>query len=343
MPSASTIRFQVEAALAHKIPSALTPAAKTIRPVAGTGIEVLDALLAGGLPVGAVTELIGPDCSGRTSIAASFLARITRASKVCAWIDVSNTFDPLAAAAVGLDLDRLLWVRCGTSDVIAERPSQQFSLPEKYLIPPTPKKGLHGGGFGSHPRSEIKGLSEAVGGLLHPDGAALRCAEPQQRVRTEPRSLQGTDQSFSSPRRSTVAVKPWTRLEQALRTADLLLQAGGFSAIVLDMASLAPEFVSRVPLATWHRYRLASERTQSSILLLTQHSCAKSSAELLLRLQPSGPLCDEETVFSGTKAHVEVVRQRFTEAPGNVVPMRRPPRNANAASWECRMAWAGHR
>lgn len=106
---------------------------------------------------------------------------------------------------------------------------------------------------------------------------------------------------------------------------------------------IAPEFVSRVPLATWHRYRLASERIQSSILLLTQHSCAKSSAELLLRLQPSEELCDEETVFSGTKAHVEVVRQRFTEAPSNVFHMRKPPHNANAASWECRTAWAGHR
>jgi recombination protein RecA len=178
---------------------------------------------------------------------------------------------------------------------------------------------------------------------LRPESFAPRCAEPQQRVRTEPRSFQGSYQSFSGPKKPTAAVKPWTRMEQALRTADLLLQAGGFSAIVLDMASLAPEFVSRVPLATWHRYRLASERTQSSILLLTQHSCAKSSAELLLRLQPSEALCDEETVFSGTKAHVEVVRQRFTEAPSNVVHMRKPPRNANATSWECRTAWAGHR
>jgi hypothetical protein len=167
MPSASTIRLQVEAALAHEIPSALTPAAKTRRPAAATGIDVLDALLAGGLPIGAVTELIGPDCSGRTSVAASFFARMSRASKLCAWIDVSNTFDPLAAAAVGLDLDRLLWVRCGPSDAAMQRPSQQFCLPEKYLVPPTPKKGLHGGGFGPHPRSEVKGLSEAMGGLTH--------------------------------------------------------------------------------------------------------------------------------------------------------------------------------
>jgi recombination protein RecA len=182
-----------------------------------------------------------------------------------------------------------------------------------------------------------------MGGLLRPESFAPRCAEPQRRVRPEPRSFQGSYQSFSGPKKSTVAAKPWTRMEQALRTADLLLQAGGFSAIVLDMASLAPEFVSRVPLATWHRYRLAAERTQSSILLLTQHSCAKSSAALLLRLQPSEALCDEETVFSGTKAHVEVVRQRFTEVSGNVVHMRKPPRTVNATSWECRTAWAGHR
>ena len=57
--------------------------------------------------------------------------------------------------------------------------------------------------------------------------------------------------------------KPWARIEQALRVTDLLLQAGGFSAIVLDMASIAPEYVSRVPLATWFRYRAAAERTQA--------------------------------------------------------------------------------
>jgi recombination protein RecA len=88
---------------------------------------------------------------------------------------------------------------------------------------------------------------------------------------------------------------------------------------------------------------MAAERTQSSILLLTQHPSAKSSAELLLRLQPSEALREEETVFSGTKAHVEVVRQRFTEAPSIVVLMRNPPRNANAVSWERRTAWAGQR
>src|ERR1700736_568754 len=178
MRSASAIRLQIETALAQRIPSALTPAPKMLRPVAATGIESLDEMLKGGLPVGAITELVGPECSGRTSVALSFLARMTQASKVCAWIDVANAFDPVSAAAAGLGLERLLWVRCGVTQTIGQGPRRNFTLPEKYLVPPATKKGLHGGGFGPHPRSEVNRLSEAVSGLLRPPSNAPRCAEP---------------------------------------------------------------------------------------------------------------------------------------------------------------------
>jgi RecA/RadA recombinase len=83
-PTSSAIRLQIESALAQKIPSALTPAPKIVRPVAATGIASLDEVLKGGLPVGAVSELVGPECSGRTSVALSFLSRMTQAAKVCA-------------------------------------------------------------------------------------------------------------------------------------------------------------------------------------------------------------------------------------------------------------------
>jgi hypothetical protein len=107
------------------------------------------------------------------------------------------------------------------------------------------------------------------------------------------------------------------------------------------MASVAPEHVSRVPLATWFGYRAAAERTQTSILLLTQHSCAKSSVELLLRLQPGYARHDEATVFTGIEHRIEVVRRRFAQAPANVVPLRKPPQRAMAADWQSRTAWAG--
>lgn len=181
MPSASAIRLQVESSLAQRIPSALTPSPRMVRPVVETGIESLDAVLRGGLPVGAITELVGPECSGRTSVALSFIARMTQASKVCAWIDVSNCFDPVSAAATGLDLERLLWVRCGALQGTVQRAGRDFVLPEKYLVPPAAKKGLHGGGFGTHPRYEVKGLSESMSGLLRPETIAPRCAEPQPR------------------------------------------------------------------------------------------------------------------------------------------------------------------
>jgi recombination protein RecA len=344
MPSASIIRAQIETALSRKIPSALTPAPKTIRPVAETGIEALDEVLKGGLPVGAISELVGPECSGRTSIALSFLAHLTRAGKVCGWIDVSDSLDPASASAAGVDLSHLLWVRCGGLPKTVPQSPNRFVLPNKYLVPPPAKKGLHGGGFGPHPRNETKGLSQAVDDLLKPEAFARRCGEPQRRVRDRHEHFEPNYQQTST--RAPLASqpsKPWSRIEQGLRATDLLLQGGGFSAIVFDMGSLAPEFVSRVPLATWFRYRAAAERTQSSILLLTQHSCAKSSAELLLRLLPGRAICDEATVFSGIEPYVEVVRRRFTEDLANVIPLRKPPQNANAASWQSRNTWAGRR
>ena len=287
MPSASAIRVQVESALAHKIPSALTPVAKMVRPVVPSGIEPLDAVLNGGFPVGAVSEVIGPECSGRTSLAHSFVARVIESGKVAAWIDVSDTFDAASAAAAGIDLRRLLWVRCGVTELSLPEQVREFTLPDTYLIPSTPKRGLHGGGCGTHPRQEAKGLSNAVSGLLQADPLSPRCAESQRKARPAQITYAPVSQHVvSSPQRRSV-LGPYQRIEQGLKSADLILQAGGFGAIVLDLGSIAPEFVSRVDLGTWHRYRVAAERTQSSIVLLTQHVCAKSSAELLLRLHPA--------------------------------------------------------
>ena len=344
MPSAATIRFQIEAALAHKVPSALTPAPRVIRRVSPTGVSEIDTLLDGGLPVGAITEMAGPEASGRTAVALSFLRYLTHAGRVCAWVDVSDALSPESAAAAGIDLARLLWVRCGVSKTTTKPPSDyKFSLPEKYLVAASAKKGLHGGGCGGHPRNEVKGLPDAVSGLLRPEAVAPRCAEPQRRVGVEREPFM--PQKTCLPRTDTRAAsgKPWVRIEQALRATDLLLQAGGFSAIVLDLASVAPEHASRVPLATWFRYRAAAERTQASFLLLTQHPCAKSSGELLLRFQPGEARRDEATVFTGIEHRLEIERRRFAPSPANVVPLRKPPQRADAAQWKSQTTWAGAR
>jgi len=347
MASAAAIRLQIEAALAHRIPSALTPRPRIIRAVARTGITALDELLQGGLPLGAISEMTGPESSGRSAVALSFVSGLTRAGSVCAWVDVCDAFDPESAAAAHIDLSRLLWVRCAVSAERA-RPAAdyKFALPEKYLIPAPAMKGLHGGGCGGHPRNEVKGLADAVSGLLRPEAIAPCCAEPQPRVRPERETFAPQQPHALQANLRTRLAKPWarpsTRIEQVLCVTDLLLQAGGFSAIVLDMAGIAAEHVSRVPMATWFRYRAAAERTQASVLLLTQHPCAKSSGELLLRFQPGEARLDEATVFSGIEHRVDIERQRFA-AQGNVVPLRKPPQSANAARWNSQTTWAGAR
>jgi len=350
MSSASSIRLQIEAALAARIPSALTPLPRIIRPVSPTGVDEVNELLNGGLPLGAISEFVGPECSGRTALALSFVAQVTGSGSVCAWIDVSDALSPESAAATGVDLKRLLWVRCGVSSQPQQNSEAAFRLPEKYLDPPAIKKGLHGGGFGPHPRTEVKGLSQAVGKFLHPEALAPRCAEPQPRpVRDRESTTAVSPQPPANPKqrdqfpKAWVRTKPWSRIEQALRVADLLLQAGGFAVIVLDMSGIAPEHASRVPMATWFRYRAAVERSQTSLLLLTQHPCAKSSGELLLRFQPGEACRDESTVFTGVEYHVEVDRRRFAEAPTNVVSIRKPPRKETGATWRSQSTWAGSR
>ena len=344
MRSATQIRNQIETALAERIPAALTPAPRMPRAIAATGIQNVDALLEGGLPVGAITEVVGPECSGRTSLALSFLAEMTQANKVCAWIDVSDGLDPESAAANGVELSRLLWVRCGISDAPRIVPVSQpaFVLPEKYFAPPPIKKGLHGGGFGSHPRDEIKGISSAVSGLFRSEAAVPNRIELQKKPLVD-RATKQLPIVTRQGKRVPSSSKPWSRIGQALRVADLLLQGGGFSAIVLDMCSIAPEDALRIPLATWFRYRAAAERTLTSILLLTQRSCAKSSAELLLRLGPGDVHHEGNAVLSGMEHHLEIARQRFMPIRTNVTPLRKPPQNANNTSWSSQTAWTGPR
>jgi hypothetical protein len=116
MPTATALRFEIERALERRFPAALTPSQKTVYERVACGIPAVDSLLGGGLPVGAISEVIGPESSGRTSLALSFLAQRTSDGQVCAWIDVNDVLDPESAAANGVSLRQLLWVRCKDVD-----------------------------------------------------------------------------------------------------------------------------------------------------------------------------------------------------------------------------------
>ncbi len=100
-----------------KIPPArVTPASQLdIRPapeMVSSGIPAIDSL-AGGLPRGCLTEICGPASSGRTTLLLAALAAATQRGEFCAVVDASDALDPDSAVAAGVELDRLLWVRCG--------------------------------------------------------------------------------------------------------------------------------------------------------------------------------------------------------------------------------------
>lgn len=83
-----------------------------------TGLPGLDKMLDGGLPQAAITELIGPGSSGRTALSLSILAAATCRGEVVAWVDPSDTLDPLGVKSAGISLGRLLWVRPAGRDAL---------------------------------------------------------------------------------------------------------------------------------------------------------------------------------------------------------------------------------
>lgn len=135
MSSAAELRKQVESALASRIPGALSFRSQATSELLSCGLAEVDAVLGGGLPLGAITELTGSHSSGRTTLALATLAKITREGESCAYVDVCDALDPLSAAALDVDLRRLLWVRIGESAA------------EKLVAPAADARISHGAGW----------------------------------------------------------------------------------------------------------------------------------------------------------------------------------------------------
>jgi len=107
MSSVELIRSQIES----RIPGALKTYERRNRGVFHTGIPAIDRY---GIPKGALTEICAaPDVSsGRTSTLIALLASLTREKHFSALVDAGDSFDPEGAQRSGVDLDRLLWIRC---------------------------------------------------------------------------------------------------------------------------------------------------------------------------------------------------------------------------------------
>jgi hypothetical protein len=142
-----------------------------------------------GLSRGEIAEVNGSRSSGRTSVCLHILAQATRRGEVCAVVDLYDSFHPVSAAATGVRLERLLWVRC------------------------------HG------------------------------------------------------------------NAEHAMRAADLLLHAGGFGVVLLDICEASPRVLNHIPLSYWYRFQRAIENTPTILIVCAEISQVRSSSSNKLQLR----------------------------------------------------------
>ena len=118
-------------------------------------------------------------------------------------------------------------------------------------------------------------------------------------------------------------------VDQAIKALTLVLQAGNFGLVVLDVADAPHEAIRRLPFTTWLRLQRMVEGTQTACVLVGTEPMARSSAGLTLRLgagqaggagragtlsSPSSPSCPscrfKGRLFAGLKVTTTVVRAR---------------------------------
>jgi hypothetical protein len=149
MPSAATLRARIESSLGEHLSSTLLLRERAAPRMVPTGLAAFDALT-GGLPRGALSEIAGPVSSGRTGVILAALAQATLRREVCALVDASDSFDPASAATAGVDLDRLLWVRCNERSRLPLHKdlSSRAALGRLEQVLKVTDLLLQGGGFG---------------------------------------------------------------------------------------------------------------------------------------------------------------------------------------------------
>ena len=90
----------------------------------------------------------------------------------------------------------------------------------------------------------------------------------------------------------------WVRCDRqpdiALKVADQILHTGGFGGVVLDLYSVAPNVLRRIPLSWWYRFRKAIEHTSTILAITSNQPVTGSCASCVIQLQ------HRETLWSGS-------------------------------------------
>ena len=207
---------------------ALRPAVPLRDQIVPGGHPRVEACLEGGWPRGHLSEVSGPPSAGRTTLMLGTLAAATGGGELAALVDAADRFDPVPAAARGVVLDRLLWVR----GVVSDRSSWI-----------------------------------ALGGR---ESGAGRWAPASARAR----------RGAGVP-----AGKEDRPLTQAIRAFDLILRAGGFALVVLDVSGVPARVIRRLPFTTWLRLGRIVEGSRTAALLIADDPTARSAGGVSLALQ----------------------------------------------------------
>ena len=154
------------------------------------------------------------------------LAAATARGELVALVDALDMFDVESAAAAGIDLERLLWIR---------------------------------GHVVSNP------------GL---------CRDSNQRA-----------------------------LEQAVKALTLVLQAGNFGVVALDVADAPPDAIRRLPFTTWFRLQRMVEGSQTTCVLVGAERVARSSAGLTIELAPARAAFHAR-LFNGLHSEARIIQAR---------------------------------
>jgi hypothetical protein len=119
------------------------------------------------------------------------------------------------------------------------------------------------------------------------------------------------------------ASSPELKLEQVLKTTDLILQSGGFGLVVLDLAGIPETFSRRIPLASWFRFQRTIDSAKTALLVVSESPLTQSCAGLVIKLcskpsavsyQPSAkPL--HALILEGMQVEAKVARSRLERRP----------------------------
>ena len=134
-----------------------------------TGSLGLDiALGAGGLPMGRIVEIYGPESSGKTTLTLEVIAEAQRNGKVCAFVDAEHALDPIYAEKLGVNIDELLVSQPDTGEQALEicdmltRSGAVDVIVVDSVAALTPKAEIEGDMGDSHMGLQARMLSQAM-------------------------------------------------------------------------------------------------------------------------------------------------------------------------------------